>query len=413
MLGANFVFPFMPFFIQDLGIESDSRVAVWTGITGAATGLSLTLTAPIWGSLGDRYGRKAMMLRALFGAAAMVLLMGVAQNVWHLLGLRFGLGLFAGTMGAAAALVAATTPRAKVGQAMGTLQTGQFTANMLGPVIGGVAAAGLGLRQAFFLCAALYFVGAILTLVFVKEPTPEQEAAAAREPCDPPPVKKKSSGGIIQNLRIVMGERQIVVMLMMLFVLWLSTTFVRPVMPISIDAFADANERVHLWLPTGEVLMNERAATGILFGLIGGASTIAALALAPFGQRFGYRNAVIGAAFITGIVQIVVASADGFTSFLLLFGVVGLFQGAMVPGTSALIAAAVPEGKHGSAFGLAASMQSLAIMIGPLGGGFVAGVFGIRWVYVVIGILVLGAAVFGRAYVREPTGLADEDNLVT
>ena len=59
--------------------------------------------------------------------------------------------------------------------------------------------------------------------------------------------------------------------------------------------------------------------------------------------------------------------------FCLLLGAVGLFQGAMVPGTNALIAASAPDGMQGSAFGLAASMQSLALLIGPLGGGFVSG----------------------------------------
>ena len=88
-----------------------------------------------------------------------------------------------------------------------------------------------------------------------------------------------------------------------------------------------------------------------------------------------------------------VALAGGLLSFALLLGAVGLFQGAMVPGTSALIAASAPEGKQGSTFGVAASMQSLALMLGPLGGGFTTGIAGIAAVYVVIGGILLVAAV--------------------
>jgi MFS family permease len=74
----------------------------------------------------------------------------------------------------------------------------------------------------------------------------------------------------------------------------------------------------------------------------------------------------------------------------------------MVPGTNALIAALAPEGKQGSAFGLAASMQSLALLIGPLGGGFTSGLAGIHAVYLVIGLILLGAAAAGRLVIREP-----------
>ena len=79
-------------------------------------------------------------------------------------------------------------------------------------------------------------------------------------------------------------------------------------------------------------------------------------------------------------------------------------EGAMVPGTNALIAASTPDGKQGSAFGLAASMQSLALMLGPLGGGVTTGIAGIGAVYVVIGVILMFAAVGCVLFVREPKG---------
>ena len=72
--------------------------------------------------------------------------------------------------------------------------------------------------------------------------------------------------------------------------------------------------------------------------------------------------------------------------------------------TNALIAASTPDGKQGSAFGLAASMQSLALMLGPLGGGFTTGLAGISAVYVVIGVILVIAAMGCIAFVREPKG---------
>jgi len=401
LVGAGFVFPFIPFYIKELGVTSESEVAFYTSLTASVTGLSLTLTAPIWGSLADRYGRKPMFLRALIGAGVVILVMGLAQAVWQLVVLRFVMGAFAGTMGAAAALVASTTPRAKVGYAMGILQTGQFLANMLGPAIGGFVAAGLGIRESFIFCAALYLLAAVLVLFFVRE-----NPALAGE--SGPAPARGNAGSLLTNLRQVVSERQVVLMLLLLFCLWLSTTFVRPVMPISIDNFAEgADDHVHISVPgyTGD--LKEEAATGVVFSVIGLCSTVAALAVAPVGQRIGYRNTVGAAAIVTGVLYPTVALAGGLVSFALLLGAVGLFQGAMVPGTSALIAASAPDGKHGSTFGMASSMQSLALMLGPLGGGAVTGWQGINAVYVVIGVIVVLAGIACFAFVREPDAFAE------
>ena len=393
LVGAGFVFPFIPFYIKELGVTSEPKVALYTSLTASATGLSLTLTSPIWGAMADRYGRKPMFLRALVGAGILILVMGLAQTVWQLVALRFLMGAFAGTMGAAAALVASTTPRAKVGYALGMLQTGQFLANMLGPAIGGFVAAGLGIRESFIFCAALYLLAAVLVLFFVRESPNESAGEGTRA--------TPGGGSLLRNLREVVSERQVLLMLGLLFCLWLSTTFVRPVMPISIDNFSDG-ERVHVHVPgfTGD--LREEAATGVVFSAIGLASTIAALSVAPLGERFGYRNTVGAAAILTGLLYPTVALAGGLVSFALLLGAVGLFQGAMVPGTSALIAASAPQGKHGSTFGMASSMQSLALMLGPLGGGFVTGQWGIEAVYVVIGVLVVLAGLACFLFVREP-----------
>lgn len=397
LLGANFVFPFMPLYIKELGIHDKSQVAYFTGIASSVSGLSLAITAPIWGSLADRYGRKPMFIRALLGAGILIGLMGIVANIWQLIFLRFLMGAFAGTMGAAAALVAATTPREKAASALGTLQTGQFLANMLGPVVGGLVAASLGIRESFIFCASLYALAAVLGYVFVREdPIPREPEATM------PDGKPHKGSGLIEDMKIVMAERQVLLMLLFMFMLWLSTTFVRPVMPISIEDFGEAiggdavNVKMFGWT------LNEPTATGLLFGVIGFTSTIAALSVAPLGRRFGYRNCVAVAALLTGALYVPVAIAGDFVTFTLLLGAVGLFQGAMVPGTNALLAVSVPDGKQGSAFGLAASMQSIAMLIGPLAGGFVSGIAGNPAVYMTIGVMLVLTAIPAYLYIKEP-----------
>ena len=395
LMGANFVFPFIPFYIKELGVEEKGQVALWTGFTASATGLSLFLTAPLWGALADRVGRKPMFVRALIGAGVVIALMGLVQSPWQLVGLRFLMGLFSGTIAAASALIASTTPREKVGPALGVLQTGQFSANMLGPIIGGTVAESLGIRESFFFCGVLFLVAATLVFVFVKE----DRAAVMRAA----PGRHGNSGNFFTNLREVVSDKQILLMLGLLYSLWLSTSFVRPLMPISVDNFSEASaDGAHVALHLGFTTMElgEKRASSFVTAALGLTATVAALTLGPLAKRIGYKRTVTGAAAATSLIFIPVALSGSYGWFMLFFAMVGLTQGAMVPSMNALIAGATPDGKHGSAFGLASSMQSLALMTGPLVASLIVSQFGIRWNYVVISAVLMVAAVVGMAWLK-------------
>jgi len=403
LLGANFVFPFVPFYVQELGVTDKAQVALWTSLSGSVTGVSLFITAPIWGSLADRFGRKPMFVRALFGAGIAVLLMGLVDSVWQFVGLRFVMGAFAGTMGAAAALVAATTPKERVGSSLGVLQTAMFSANMLGPFIGGEVAQTLGLRESFFFCAALFLLAGTLVLVFVREHNSPRNGTAG--PVASAGEARRDAGSLAGNLRLVLSERQVVLMLGLLFCLWLSTTFVRPLLPISIDDFAthdSAGDHVDLHLGGTTLELGEKRASSYVFAVIGLTSTIAAISVGRAASFLGYKKCVAGAALLTGILFLPVALAPSYGYFLLFFGATGLFQGAMVPGMNALLAANTPEGKQGSAFGLAASMQSLALFVGPLSGGAIVAAVGIRWDYAVVSVILIAASLAAFVFIKEP-----------
>ena len=85
------------------------------------------LSAPLWGIIADRWGRKLMVLRAMFGAAVVLALTGLAPNIYYVIALRFAQGLFSGTVAAASALVAASIPNNKMPFAMGLLMVAVFS----------------------------------------------------------------------------------------------------------------------------------------------------------------------------------------------------------------------------------------------------------------------------------------------
>ena len=79
-MGFSFVNPFMPLFIQELGNFTNQKAAFWAGIATSASGIAMFFSAPLWGIVADRWGRKPMVLRAMFGSAVLLGFMGLAPN---------------------------------------------------------------------------------------------------------------------------------------------------------------------------------------------------------------------------------------------------------------------------------------------------------------------------------------------
>ncbi|MBP2672722.1 MAG: multidrug transporter, partial [candidate division NC10 bacterium] len=96
MAGMNLVVPFLPFYIRQLGVTDPTSLARWSGLVFAGPFFLSFIATPVWGSLGDRYGRKMMVVRALIGLAISQLLIGFAQDVIQLLIFRVVQGAISG-----------------------------------------------------------------------------------------------------------------------------------------------------------------------------------------------------------------------------------------------------------------------------------------------------------------------------
>lgn len=156
----GFGLPFMPFYIQDLGVTDPTTLKLYTGLLSAAPAVTMAIMAPVWGLLSDRYGRKIMIQRAMFTAFFIIGLMGMVSQVWQLLILRLMQGFFTGTITASSTFVAANTPNNKLSYALGFLSSSTFIGYSLGPFIGGFVAEYFGYRISFLLGAVLMLLGA-------------------------------------------------------------------------------------------------------------------------------------------------------------------------------------------------------------------------------------------------------------
>lgn len=125
------VVPFISLYIQSMGNFSASYVQTWSGLTFAVTFISAFIFAPIWGRVGDRFGRKRLMVMSALGIGISVFLMGFATTVWQLFILRFLMGIVTGFIPMSQAFIATQTPKEVAGRVLGTLQTGTITGSLM------------------------------------------------------------------------------------------------------------------------------------------------------------------------------------------------------------------------------------------------------------------------------------------
>lgn len=162
--------PFIPMLLRDnLGITDDAVRGVFVSAYYFCGMSSFTVATVVWGMLADRLGYKIMLLRASYSAALFFPLLAFAPNVWVLLGIRLVTSFFSGTYNAAQTLIATTTPPEKQGFALGLLSSALWSGHMVGFFCGGLIVHYFSYTAAFITCGMLYFTGALLVHVFVKD----------------------------------------------------------------------------------------------------------------------------------------------------------------------------------------------------------------------------------------------------
>jgi DHA1 family multidrug resistance protein-like MFS transporter len=370
--GFSFVFPFLPFFIRRLGIHQDADVSEWSGIMMSATGLTLAVFAPIWGMASDRFGRKSMVLRATFGGAVVIGLMGFVTNVHQLLALRILQGAVTGTVPAAIALVASVAPARRAGHVLGMMQATVFIGNSLGPFLGGVVAAHFGMRASFFVAAALLFAGALLVQF------------AAHENFTPAP----RMAGSKNSFGALLATPAFLVVLTLFFQVHFANALPRPIFPLYIESLLD--------LP-----VDPAEATGIIWALNAAAAAVAAHTLGRYADIWGHRKTIFVCAMLGGLMvlpQAFVRNVPQLAVFSILFSAAAA---GILPAANALIRRVTPRSNLGKAYGISSSVCALGFGIGPVTGGYLAAQVGYRKPFLLSGALLMLVGVSAMLLIRK------------
>lgn len=352
--------PFMPVFVAQLGIKEQASVLQWSGIVYSATFVTAGLIAPVWGHLGHRYGRKAMLVRASLGMAICVLLMGVVSNIWQLLGLRLLVGLAGGYASGATILVAVQTPKERAGYALGLLASGIMAGNLLGPLAGGILPSLIGIRPTFVCAGVLIFIAFLATITMVSE---------VRSPS----VKKEEAGG---NWSQVDNKKAILAMLVAGCALMIGNMSIVPVITSYIQPLVEDPKKVTF-------------IAGLVMSATALGSVISSSILGTLADRVGHQRIIIISLTIAALLLIPQAYVTESWQVLILRFLMGVALGGLLPCISAVIKNNVPEHFVGTVLGYSLSAQFIGQFIGPLVGGFVGGYIGLSAVFFTTSIILL------------------------
>jgi len=375
IFGFSFAFPFLSIFItKNLGVPTGPDLDLWTAAAGSVSGLAMAIVSPIWGVLGDRLGRKPMLVRSMVGGALTVGLIYFVQTPEQLVVLRFLQGATSGTVAAATALVAVETPRNRVGWALGVVTSAVALGSAVGPVVGGFAAAAFGLRLVFLGGGILLLISTIPVFLIVRE-----SPLRRRDPARLGTLALiKQRPGAVRGLVGLIGAQ-------------------------GLASVANSATQVLVVLRLLEMLSHGVAAvTGIAFGLAGVATSASAVFYTWVTRRLGYVRTTALAAVLMAVAIAIIGVAPWEAVVVGAVAFNGLFSGVIVPATASMIGLETPTEAQSTIFGLNASSVALGFFFGPLIAGGVAATAGVPAALAVVAAIALGLAVLLATGTREP-----------
>ena len=365
IIAMTLLLPFLPLYVEQLGVSDPAVIVQWSGIAFGATFLTAALTAPLWGRLGDRYGRKLMLIRASLGMAIAMSLIGLAENIYQLVGLRLLAGLLGGYASGATILVATQTPKARSGWALGMLASGIMAGNLTGPLIGGLLPPLVGIRNTFFLAGGLIFITFLATLFLMKE-VPRRKPAAGT-----PKATAASAWSAIPDKRPVMT------MFLVAGLMMFAIMSIEPIITVYL-----------IQLHTQDVTLM----AGVVMSATALASVLSASRVGKLADRIGHWKVVTGCMSVAALLLIPQAFVTNEWQLVGLRFLMGLALGGLLPGIAAIIRHAVPDKVAGHMLGYSTSCQYIGQVLGPLTGGFVGGHFGMPAVFIITCVLMAGCA---------------------
>jgi MFS family permease len=362
-LGLGFALPFLPIFVQELGVTDSADAAQWAGFLIGVGPLLAGMLAPFWGAQADRHGYKRVALVALGALGLAQMVAALAESPEQVLVSRVLSGLFGGVGPLGLAMAAGRSSGAS--GAIGKIQAAQILAAGFGPLLGGALASSLGIRAAFWGAAfACSFAGLVVGGFYIDEPRKPREAVKPRASA---PV---ASGTFFMSLVFVV-----------FFVNFASRSFT-PILPAQLETFGVA-----------------RASLALSTGLLISAYSIAAAASSfGFGRWAATTSPVrlISASLaLSAIAAVAMGHVATFEAFLVVAGLYGLISGGSLTLGYTIGSRRFDEATRGASFGKLSGAALVGGAVSPALAAFVArsDLANVYWMNAVIYAVLIGVVI--------------------
>ena len=353
--GFGFVLPFLPYFIQEVGVTNPEELNRWVGLINSIASVGMGLMAPIWGILSDKFGKKLMMVRAMLFGSVLLFSMSFSQTVQGIFVLRMLQGIFCGTVTAAATLIASGTPKRRLSFALGFLASSTFIGFSLGPLLGGLAAEYFGYRLAFKIGGLLQAMGLAFVLIFVREVRlPKTDTADDAE----------VRAGVKVNIGVM------ALILGLFFILRYARMMMPPFVPLHVQNVLGTIE-------------GASAAVGIISALMALAAATAGITIVRLGDRMDKLLLIsicLGASMLLTLPTFYTGGLYGFTAFYVLSA---FAMGSIEPTLQSYFSERTPADRRGRMFGIQTLVASLGWFLAPLTASYVSNRLSVSHVFLV------------------------------
>lgn len=350
--------PFWPVHLRGLtsseSVFSFASIAVYVGPM-----LGIILTSAFWGRIGDRYGHKLMMIRALAGLSLTQLGLALSGDIWVILILRFLQGAFAGYIAPAQAYGVSIEAPSRRARLFAILQISTNVGSLLGAVVGGLI---LDYATFFWINIIASALCAMCTVV------------AAMTLPDVPPVKKTTAA----NTPAAAGRTDSV---------WQSSALLSLLSVMGILLLARTLPQTSFSLYVSSVFDVSNSVVGLCYGLLALGFIVSATAWSRYFEHLTQQETlqrvtyvVIGCIALTAVAGV---TRNAFV-FVIAYFIWGVLLGATTPVLMALISKTADNSQQGHVLGMAQGTAQFASIAGISAGGLLSQVYGLQYTYLFV-----------------------------
>lgn len=350
--------PFWPVHLRGLttseSLFSFASIAVYVGPM-----LGIILTSAFWGRIGDRYGHKLMMIRALAGLSLTQLGLALFSDIWVILILRFLQGAFAGYIAPAQAYGVSIEAPSRRARLFAILQISTNVGSLLGAVVGGLILDYATFFWINIIASALCALCTVIAAVTLPDVPPVKKA-----PVTDKAIPADRSGSLWQGSPLLP-------LLGVMGILLLARMLPQPSFSLYVSSVFEVSNSV----------------VGLCYGLLALGFILSATAWSRYFEHRSQQETlhrltyvVLGCIALTGVAGI----TRNPVMFVTVYFIWGVLLGATTPVLMALISKTADSSQQGHVLGIAQGTAQFASIAGISAGGLLSQVYGLQYTYLFV-----------------------------